>query len=90
MHSERVCMNIKRGSFFTGTNDAINAIVGFLLAPDIDGVRGFLIFREVHRLYVGTIVCFEILFVLRFYWEIFADEYFVSELQSNILNILQE
>lgn len=74
LYSERVCMNIKYGSFFTGTNDAVDTIVGFLLAPSIDGVRGFLVFREVYRLYVGTIVRFEILFVLRFYWEIFVDE----------------
>jgi len=33
---------------FTGINDAVDAIVGFFLAPRIDDVCGYLILTEVY------------------------------------------
>lgn len=74
----------------TGLNDAIDAIVGFFLAPCINGIRSLRALTKVYRLDVRTIVRLEILFILRFHWEIFADKHLVSELQSNIFNILQK
>lgn len=89
-HNECIYRNIKYISFFTSLNDLVDAIVGFLLAPGINNVRSFLAFSEVYRLYIGTIIFLKILFVFWFHWENFADKHLVSELQSNILNILQE
>lgn len=76
--------------FFTGINDVVDAIVGFFLAPGVDGVRGILLLTEIYRFNIRTKECLEILLVFLFYRIILADKQFVSELQSNILNILQE
>jgi len=59
---------------FTFSNDAVDAIVGFFLAPCIDDVCGYLTLTEIYRLNVGVIVLLKILFVFRFRREIFADK----------------
>jgi hypothetical protein len=74
----------------TGSNDAVDAIVGFLLAPIIDDIRSFLAFTVIHQLDVRIEMRLEIPFVFGFHLEIFSNKYLVSKLQGDIVNILQK
>lgn len=83
--------NIKYKTYkllLTGLNDAVNAIISLFFAPAINGACSLRILSKVYRLDVRMIMRNKILLVFRFHRKPLSDKQLISDVQSDVFNIL--